>query len=32
MRIKIIKKADTGTKVDNVCPWIIDMPPEKSRA
>ncbi len=32
MKINVIKKSSTGAKVEDVCPWFIDMPAEKSRS
>ncbi len=31
MKIKVVKKS-SGVKVDSICPWVIDVPPEKSRS
>jgi hypothetical protein len=32
MKIKVIKKGGNGTKVDGVCPFVVDDIPEKSRS
>lgn len=32
MKIKVITKATTGSKVaGNICPWVMDVPPETTR-
>ncbi len=32
MKIKVVKKGGNGTKVDSVCPFFVDYPPEKTRS
>lgn len=31
MKIKVIKKSGNGTRVDSICPFLVDQPPEKAR-
>lgn len=32
MTIKVIAKAaSTGTRVSNICPWVMDVPPENRK-
>ncbi len=32
MTIKVITKASTGSRAGaNVCPWVMDVPPETTR-
>lgn len=31
MTIKVIAKASTGTRVANICPWVMDVPPENRK-
>lgn len=30
MKIQIVKKASTRV-VESICPWVVDVPPEKAR-
>lgn len=32
MKIKVIKKGGNGTKVDSICPFFVDVPPETRRS
>ena len=31
MKIQVLKKANTGVKSSDPCPWLVEVPPEAAR-
>ena len=31
MKIRVIKKGNATVKTNNICPWVVDVPPETNK-